>query len=259
VAATAAELEEALQEVARRGARIEALTCEIAWYRCGQRRHMSARFQCRHGRVADCKMWQSMVPVWSAVCQHSCCHARLCGLTAVCCHPRHWADTYWQQLQSLSAAAAAASSQHQQQQLAAMARCTACRPGCEHGTSRMRLHFVPCKHNTPGVLTHTNVGAPQLSERTKCGQPELCGRRQLCKRGRRGQRGPACGSRRQRRGRCTVSSVESRCMKASTMIQSRKCCVYCAQHIPKPQQDGGSKSLRRSAVNNKAVNHKGRC
>lgn len=35
---------------------------------------------------------------------------------------RHWADTYWQQLQSLSAAAAAASSQHQQQQMAAMAR-----------------------------------------------------------------------------------------------------------------------------------------
>ena len=35
VAATAAELEEALQEVARRGARIEALTCEVAWYRWG--------------------------------------------------------------------------------------------------------------------------------------------------------------------------------------------------------------------------------
>ncbi len=34
VAATAAELEEALQEVSRRGARIEALTCEVAWYRC---------------------------------------------------------------------------------------------------------------------------------------------------------------------------------------------------------------------------------
>lgn len=34
VAATAAELEEALQEVSRRGARIDALTCEVAWYRC---------------------------------------------------------------------------------------------------------------------------------------------------------------------------------------------------------------------------------
>ena len=33
MAATAAELEEALQEVARRGARIDALTCEVAWYR----------------------------------------------------------------------------------------------------------------------------------------------------------------------------------------------------------------------------------
>ena len=34
MAATAAELEEALQEVSRRGARIDALTCEVAWYRC---------------------------------------------------------------------------------------------------------------------------------------------------------------------------------------------------------------------------------
>jgi len=66
VVATAAELEEALQEVARRGARIDALTCEVAWY-------------------------------------------------------RHWADSYWQQLQQFSVAAAASSQHQQQQQLAAIA------------------------------------------------------------------------------------------------------------------------------------------
>lgn len=66
--------------------------------------------------------WSSTQPGLSAQSVKACGHlARRQAHSCLLC-PRHWADTYWQQLQSLSAAAAAASSQHQQQQLAAMAR-----------------------------------------------------------------------------------------------------------------------------------------
>lgn len=68
MAATAAELEEALQEVARRGARIEALTCEIAWYRWGQLCHAL-------GVLAALQAHE-----WGAICRRSSAQP---GLTAM--------------------------------------------------------------------------------------------------------------------------------------------------------------------------------